>query len=246
MSTGVATDVPLRYEPAWRDVPALAWVAARAYAPTWPPGHVPAGLLAACSLLLWLPIVFTMRAGRHLAALDRHAMVEVAAIGRGQPVTARLRLIESAMTALLALLLMMTTIGILVADLALRIGLGSKAAMTIAMVVVVAPTVIAVAATEPWRVIRSAPPLTRTIRALHSQAPGTPIWRLGAMASWPHGSGHGSALLTGLLRDWPRDGYAVCYPRDRAVEDWYLRLGMQRHPADGALYLGLRTGWPKD
>lgn len=246
MSTGVATDVPLRYEPRWRDVPALAWTAARAYAPSWPPSHVLAGFVGACSLLLWLPTVITMRAGRHLAALDRHALVEVAAIGDSQPVAARLRLIGGAMTALLALLLMMTTIGIFVADLSLRIGLGKQAAMTVAMVVVVVPTVIAVAAMEPWRVIRSAPPLARTIRALHSEAPATPVWRLGGMATWPHGSGHGSALLTGLLRDWPRDGYVVCYPRNRAVEEWYLRLGMQRYPADGALYLDLRPGWPKD
>lgn len=232
---------PLRYQPRWRDLPALAWIAARAYAPTSPPSHVLAGFVAVCSLLLWLPTVITMRAGRHLAALDRHAMVEVAAIGDSQPVAARLRLTGAAVTALLTLLLMMITLGIFVADLSLRVGLGKHAAMTVAAGVVVVPTVIAVAAMEPWRVIRSAPPLARTIRALHSKAPATPVWRLGAMATWPHGSGHGNALHTGLLRDWPRDGHVVCYPRNRAVEEWYRRLGMQRHPADGALYLDLRS-----
>ena len=138
----------------------------------------------------------------------------------------------------------MTTVGISVADVALHAGLGGHAAMTVAMFVVAVPTLTAVAAAEPWRVIRSAPPLKRTIRALHAESPGTPIWRLGALAAWPHGSGHGSALLTGLLHELPRGGYVVCYPRDRSVEAWYLRLGMQRHPADGALYLDVRSGRP--
>jgi hypothetical protein len=237
-------DVPVRFEPRWRDVPSLAWVAARAYSPTWVPGGALAVLVAACSLLLWIPTVVPMRASRRLAALDQHAMVEVAAIGGDRSAAARLRLIGGAAASLLVLLLVVTTVGISVADVALHAGLGRHAAMTLAILVVAVPTLTAVAAMEPWRVIRSAPPLTRTIRALHAEGPGTPIWRLGAMAAWPHGSGHGSALLTGLLRDLPRGGYVVCYPRDRSVEDWYLRLGMQRHPADGALYLDLRSDLP--
>ena len=93
--TGVSTnvtDVPVRFEPRWREVPWLAWVAARAYSPTWVPGGPLAVLVAACSLLLWIPTAVTMRACRRLAALDRHAMVEVAAIGSDRSAAARLRI----------------------------------------------------------------------------------------------------------------------------------------------------------
>jgi hypothetical protein len=241
VSTNV-TDVPVRFEPRWREVPSLAWVAARAYSPTWVPGRPLAVLVAACSLLLWMPTAVTMRASRRLAALDRHALVEVAAIGSDRSAAARLRITGSAAACLVMLLLVMTTVGISVAAVALHAGLGGHAAMTVAMLVVAVPTLTAVAAAEPWRVSRSAPPLQRTIRALRAEGPGTPIWRLGALAAWPHGSGHGSALLTGLLHELPRGGYVVCYPRDRSVEAWYLRLGMQRRPADGALYLDVLSG----
>ena len=40
MSTSATTAIPPRHEPRWRDVSTLTWVAARAYAPTWPRHHV--------------------------------------------------------------------------------------------------------------------------------------------------------------------------------------------------------------
>ena len=67
--------VPPEFVPAWEDLPALAWVGARAYSPEWAPAPL-ARILATCSLLVWLPSLASVHARGELAA-GRNAVVAV-------------------------------------------------------------------------------------------------------------------------------------------------------------------------
>jgi hypothetical protein len=244
MSVHAAAAVLVRYEPEWRVLPRLAWVGARAYVPAWLPGTALPALVATSSLLVWLPLVVTMRAGRRLAALEGRSMVEIAPVGRRTP-SSTVTPILLATVLLVTLMGGITGLAFLLADLTLRAGLGTHAAMTAGVAVVVVPTALGVLPMllDAPRVIGSRPRLARTIGALQAESPGAPIWRLGALAAWPHGHGHGSALLEGLLRDWEAGGYAVVSARNQAIEDWYVRLGVREHPADSAMCLDLRSAW---
>ena len=237
----VCTGVPAAYEPSWRDLPRLAWVAARGYVPASVPGAV-APILAVCSLLIWLPSVVHLRAGRRLAGRGRTAMVAIEPVGR-RALRELAWPVGAAALAMLGVMGVLLAAGLGVADLALRTGVEPGTAIAAATVPIAMPVLAAGVLISPWRVIRSNPRLGRTVRSLQAESPETAIWRLSALAAWPRGQGNGGALLEGLLRDWEGGGYAVANARDPAVEDWYLRLGMRQHPAGGALVLDLRTDW---
>ena len=64
--------VPADCTPGWRDLPALGWVAARAYSPESAPAPL-ARVLAACSLLVWLPSLASLKRRGYLAAAGRSA-----------------------------------------------------------------------------------------------------------------------------------------------------------------------------
>src|SRR5580765_7037337 len=69
--------VPADCTPGWRDLPALARVTARAYAPARAP-HALAWIAPVVSVLDWLPILATMRPSGQVAAVDRRAVLPVA------------------------------------------------------------------------------------------------------------------------------------------------------------------------
>lgn len=235
--------VPARYEPAWWEIPWLAWVAARAYRPRWAPG-LAAAVMACCSLLVWFPIVATMRAKHRLASLGRYALLEVAPVDRrGPPVVPML----VGFACLAAVLIAVLVPGIVLASLTLQAGGGSTTATVTGVAASTPPIGLGVLPmlADASQIIRSKPVLDRTISAVRAESPGEPIWRLASFAAWPQRRGHGSRLLESLLEEWHGGGYAACFPRDAEVESVYVRLGMRRHPADGGLLLDLRSGWTK-
>lgn len=200
--------LPEQYEPPWRDVPWLGWVAARAYLPDRLSGLV-AGAVASCTLLIWVPIVATMRARRCLAALDRTAMVELALVGRkGRRVVPSLVAVAS----LVAVFVVTSVPAIVVASFTLRISSSADIAIATGSAVVAVPIGMSLLTMNIPAIIRSSPPLKRTIHAIQSEAPGAPIWRLGSLAAWPQHRGHGRALLIGLLRDRSAGGTSSASP----------------------------------
>jgi hypothetical protein len=227
--------VPVAFEPAWRDLPPLAWVAARAYVPA----SLPAGVAVAaagCSLLVWLPNLVSLRSGHRLAALDRCALVVVDRVGRR--VRGHLCPAVAALACIVVTISALSVVAIGGAFAALGLGLGVDVALTVVYVVLGVPVAVAVLLLSPWRVVRSLPKVRAVTRWLGHQDPGAPVWRLAGLAAWPRGRGHGSALLARLAEAHSAGGYVVACPRDDAVRAWYRRLGMREHDA-GALYLAL-------
>jgi hypothetical protein len=215
--------VPADCTPGWRDLPALAWVAARAYCPGWAPVPL-ARVLAACSLLVWLLGMASLRRRGQLAAVGRSAVVGVQ----------RLKNPRALMWVLGAMVLLLIGGSVLIWH-----WLG--ASMYLAALVLVTPCWLPLLMLRPWRVIRSQQAIERVYAGLQASDPGAAILQLGALAAWPRRERHGSALVGALLAASSVDGFVVAYPGSSALRDWYLRLGMLEH-ADGALYLDLRKG----
>jgi hypothetical protein len=213
--------VPADCTPGWRDLPALAWVAARAYSPEWAPAPL-ARVLAACSLLVWLPGIASLQRRGQLAAASRSAVVAV------QP----LKNPRALMWALRAMVLVFIGGSVLIWH-----WLGASAYL--AALVLVTPCWLPLLMLQPWRVIRSQQAIEQVYAGLQASDPGAAIFQLGALAAWPRRQRHGSSLLGALLAASSVDGFVVAYPRSSELRDWYLRLGMLEH-AGGALYLDLR------
>ncbi len=213
--------VPPEFVPAWEDLPALAWVGARAYSPQWAPAPL-ARILAASSLLVWLPSLASVRARGELAAAGRNAVVAVE----------RLKNPRALMWVGGALVLMIVGGSVL-------IWRAFGAATYLGTVALVAPGWVALVVLAPWQVIRSQRAIWKVYDELHTDDRDVPVYQLGGLATWPRRQRHGSSLLAALLRAGSVDGYMVAYPGSSEVRDWYLRLGMLEH-AGGALYLDLR------
>lgn len=209
--------VPADCTPGWRDLPALAWVTARAYSPEGAPRAL-AWLTAATSVLIWLPVLAAMRRSGQVAAVDRRAVVTVARLQN--PVM---------LLGVLALLVVASGWCVYTLD-------GASGLWLIGGALVIGSTVL-----RPWRVIRVQPAMWQVRKVLGGRDPGAPIYELGALAAWPRRRGHGSQLLAALLSSITARGFVVAYPRDEGLRQWYLRLGMLEHEPGGALYLDLRT-----
>lgn len=69
--------VPAACTPGWRDLPALAWVIARAYAPEGG-ARLVTQAFARISMVIWLPVLVSMRGSGQVVAVDRRAVVTVA------------------------------------------------------------------------------------------------------------------------------------------------------------------------
>lgn len=213
--------VPAHCTPCWRDLPALAWVAARAYSPEWAPTPL-ARVMAACSMLVWLPSIASLQRRGYLAAVGRSAVVGVE----------RLKNPRALMWVLGAMMLVFVGGSVLAWH-----WLGASTYLS--TVILVTPCWLPLLMLQPWRVIRSQPAIEWVYADLQASAPGAAIYQLGALAAWPRGQRHGSSLLGALLAARSVDGFEVGYPRSSELRDWYLRLGMVEH-AGGALYLDLR------
>lgn len=237
MNSREETTVPEGFEPPWRDIPALAWVAARAYAPrTWPPRA--ARCVAGCSLLVWAPLLVCLRTGRVLAATERKALMSITpADGRPRPHLSRVLAVGVALW--ICAVVGVVAVGVSIAYVLMWAGVGPRATIFLVSALVVGPVFVAVASVRPWQIIRSLAVAPAAARTLRKQAPGAAVWQLGSLAAWPERAGHGTALVAGLLRAWGDGGYAVARPRDRQVARWYLRLGMQELPSKRALYIEL-------
>jgi hypothetical protein len=213
--------VPPDCAPGWEDLPALAWVAARAYCPEWAPAPL-ARVLAACSLLVWLPSLVSLHSRGQLAANGRSAVVAVE----------RLRNPRALMWVCGALLLMLVGGSVM-------IWRAFGASTFLGTVALVTPCWVPLVLLQPWRVIRSQPAIWKVYDELRAGAPDASVYQLGALAAWPRRHRHGSSLLAALLEPGSVDGFVVAYPRSSDLRDWYLRLGMIEHDG-GALYLDRR------
>jgi hypothetical protein len=182
--------VPAALAPVWRDLPVLAWVAARAYAPKKAPTWL-AACLAAIAAPLWLVSFIGMR--RRIAASNRHAVVTIS------------RLKDPRGLALLGLGLL----GALLAALAVLIVQRSPWA------IVVGGSVLALTAMAPWRLIRYQAAMSRFYVCLRDREPDVPVYEVGALAAWPPGQGQGWRLLHTLLADIQLPGYVVGFPSRR-------------------------------
>lgn len=208
--------VPAACTPGWRDLPALAWVVARTYAPEGG-ARLVAQAFAGISMVIWLPVLVAMRCSGQVAAVDRRAVVTVA------------RLKHPA--ALLGALAVLGVIGgwwVYTLD-------GASGLWLVGGALLVGTVVL-----RPWRVVRVHPAMWRVRNALIARDPNGPIYEVGALAAWPRHQRHGTRLLSVLLSTIPPRGYVVAYPRDAELRQWYLRLGMLEHEPGGALYLDLR------
>ena len=136
-------------------------------------------------------------------------MVEVTAIVETRSAAGTLRRIDSAISAVLLLVVVITTLAIAVTGLAVRIGLSDEAVIAVATVVMLAPAVIALIAMGPWRVIREEPPLTRTIgtpprrSAGYSDLAPSDSWSLGELAAGPTATGTGARSSLGSFMTDP-------------------------------------------
>ena len=209
--------VPTDCTPGWRDLPSLAWVTARAYAPERVPRAL-AWIASVVSVLVWLPVLAAMRRSGQVAAVDWRAVVTVARLRN--PI---------ALLAAWALLVVISGWCVHTLD-------GTSGLWLIGGGLVIGSPVV-----RPWRVVRVQPAMWRVRKTLRDRDPGAPIYELGALAAWPRRRGHGSQLLAALLSSITARGFVVSYPRDDGLRQWYLRRGMLEHEPGGALYLDLRT-----
>ena len=214
--------VPPDSAPGWEDLPALAWVAARAYSPEWAPAPL-ARILAACSLLVWLPSLASLHRRGQLAAAGRNAVVAVE----------RLKNPRALMWVGGALVLLFVCGSVL-------IWRAFGASTYLGTVALATPCWVSLVLLQPWRVVRAQSAIWKVYDELQTSGPNAPVYQLGALAAWPRGHRHGSCLLAALLDSGSVDGFVVAYPRSREVRDWYVRLGMLENDG-GALYLDLRT-----
>jgi len=211
--------VPAACTPRWGDLPALAWVAARAYAPERGPQAL-LRVLTASAVPIWMPGFAVLRGRGQLAASGRSAVVAVSRFKN--PVWLLLALVVVSAAGLWCVLVTGGWVGLALS--AAPVGLGL--------------TVV-----QAWRVLRAQPALWRAARALRAVGGRqTAIYEVGALAAWPRRRGHGSGLLADLLATTKARGYVVAYPRDEGLRVWYLSLGMVEHEPGGALYLELRGG----
>lgn len=238
-SSALPAELRARLEPAWHEIPRLAWVAARAYLP----GTLPGGLAVAagtCLIVVWLPSLVSLRAAHQLVALDgaRPRRLRacrppprcrgVVATGarrprRDRPRGARLGVIASG-----------CALG------AAYLGLDVESSAVLAAAIILVPAVTGLLSVAPVRVAGS----LRRMRALTSwlaaDYPGTPVWRLGPLAAWPQRSGHGTALLDQLLSESGGvvgQSLVVGWPRSSRPRAWYRRRLAMRENAEGGLYL---------
>lgn len=238
-SSALPAELRASLEPAWHEIPRLAWVAARAYLP----GTLPGGLAVAagiCSIVVWLPSLVSLRAAHQLAALDGHALVAFERVDRRRGAA---ELWRPALGGLGAIALVVLAWGVIASGCALGaayLGLDVESSAVLAAAIILVPAVTGLLAVAPVRVAGS----LRRMRALTSwlaaEYPGTQVWRLGALATWPQRSGHGTALLNQLLSEpggVVGESFVVGWPRSAQLRAWYReRFGMREH-AEGGLYL---------
>ncbi len=79
-------------------------------------------------------------------------------------------------------------------------------------VTVASPWLVPLLVLQPWRIIRAQPAIWSVYDELRDSDPDAPVYQLGALAAWPRGQRHGSALLTALLEVAPVDGFVVGLP----------------------------------
>ena len=227
-------------EPSWHEVPRLVWVAARAYAP----GRGRGGFAVAagvCSVVVWLPSLVSLRAARQLIALDGHALVALERVDRRRGL-AELR--WPALAGLAAIAVVVSAWGAVAtgcAVAALRLGIGSQVSAAVAVVIMSIPTLVGALVVAPVWASGSPRRMRALASSLGGEHPGAPVWRLGALAAWPHRSGHGTALLDQLLAE--RSGVLgesciIAWPRTFQLRAWYReRFGMREHTDGGGLFL---------
>lgn len=218
-SSGREAWLPDRLSAWWRDLPALSWTVACAYAtgPAW------LRRLAApvCALLLWLPALAGYQARRAVARRSRHAVLLIGPQSRG----ARLR-----------------SLAVILVVLPIAMGLFGAAALACAVVVAsvtgadiyVVGLVLATAAFACLLVglltlvVRGVPSLSRLGR--ERRAGAVEGWdqalRGDVFAAWPQGRGHGTDLLEELHAAAP-DVAVMAVARDARVAALYGRFGLQ-------------------
>jgi len=146
-----AVVVPRDCAPSWEALPALAWVAARAYCPEWAPAPL-ARVLAACSLLVWLPSLASLHARGQLAAAGRSAVVALE----------RLRNPRALIWVCGALVLMFVGGSVMIwRELGAATYLGTVALVT--------PCLVPLLVLQPWRIIRSQPAIWKVYDRAASQ-----------------------------------------------------------------------------
>jgi hypothetical protein len=215
---GDGSVVPAACTPGWADLPALAWVAARAYTPQRGPRML-VRVMTACAVPMWLPSLAVLRGRGQLAASGRSAVVAMSRFTN--PVWLLVALPVLTVAGAFSALATGGWVGLALTAAALGLGLTVMRAGS---------------------VLRAQPALWRATKALRAaRGENTPIYELGALAAWPRRCGHGSGLLAELLATTRAHGYVVAFPRDDGLRAWYLSLGMVEHEPGGALYLDLQS-----
>jgi hypothetical protein len=181
--------LPPQLQPRWRDLPALAWTTANAFAPR-APRLVRWALAAAGAPLMHLPSLLAARSVGELASRDRHAALVVQRSGPGAPRLRRnLVSMFSAATGTTLFAAVGAEVGISAVTAAVRAGVPAGLAAPIVTVGATAPVWLGALA-----VATSAPAAVRGWFRERSTRPDGPYLRLSMFAAWPTGKGHGTRL----------------------------------------------------
>jgi len=152
--------VPDVLAPVWRDLPALSWVAARAFAPTKAPNWL-AAFVAAMALPLWLFSFVGMR--RSIAASRRQAVVTISRLKDPRPLT---------LLAAGLLVVLLVVLGVLIAQRSI-------------WAIVVGAALLSLSAMQPWRLAAQQGAMARLYLTLRERA--THMCRCMSSAAWPPG-----------------------------------------------------------
>lgn len=239
-ASGLPASLRATLEPSWREVPRLVWVAARAYAPGSGRGGfaVAAGIV---SVLVWLPSLVSLRAARQLIALDGHALVAFERVDRRRGFAELWWPGLAGLAAITILVLAWGAVATGCALAALRLGIGTQVSAGVAVAIMAIPTLAGAAVVAPVWASGSPRRMRALASSLGAEHPGAPIWRLGALAAWPHRSGYGTVLLDQILAE--RGGVLsesciIAWPRSSQLRAWYQkRFGMRELTDDGGLFL---------
>lgn len=225
--------VPPELEPAWRAVPALADLAARAFGtPVARIRFVGAIWRSPMAATLAIGLAFLRLTGR-LVAIDRHAMLTLTPVGP-TPSRIRHRLVAAAVGLAAGLPIAMVAFGVYVV---LEAGLGRTAADTVLLLMAVAVVVELVPSVV--RVVRHRGRVTGVADRLGAE--GGAVFEAGMAAAWPRGQGHFSRLRdAAAAAGAARNITVVADARDDYAAAIYRRAGFVPYQQGDSLLLR----WP--